>query len=118
MGEVLRLMVDATSSADLIKGFQAVRNALIVTHVQFADDTLIFCDADPEQIVNVRLSLRVLTFEAVSGLTVNFFNSEVLGGWLSSTQLGEFADLMGYRAGSLSTSHLSLLLCLGGAFKH
>ena len=46
---------------------------LVVAHSLFADDTLIFCEACPEQLRYIRLIL--LCFEAVSGLKVNLGKS-------------------------------------------
>jgi hypothetical protein len=43
--------------------------AMIVFHLLFADDTLIFCDPNVEQFRDLRCLL--LCFEAVSGLKIN-----------------------------------------------
>ena len=53
-----------------------VLSDLVVSHFLFADDTLIFCEACPEQIRYVHLIL--LCFEAVSGLKVNLGKSELV----------------------------------------
>ena len=47
-----------------------------VSHLLFADDTLIFSDANPEHIFNLRLLFT--WFEAISGLRINFNKSERL----------------------------------------
>ena len=41
----------------------------------FADDTILFCDANKEQILHVRM---LLCFEAVTGLKVNALKSEMV----------------------------------------
>ena len=47
-----------------------------VSHLLFADDTLIFSDANPEHIFNLRLLFT--WFEAISGLRINFNKSEMV----------------------------------------
>ncbi len=56
----------------LIRGFMAGvlgRFEVRISHILFADDTIIFCDAVPEQIMHIRKVLSC--FEAVTGLKVN-----------------------------------------------
>lgn len=66
-------------SAYLIKGFKVFVSAPPISILQFAIDTLIFCEANEEQIKNVKATL--LCFEVVSGsgLKINFFKSELIG---------------------------------------
>ena len=47
-----------------------------VSHLLFADDTLIFSDANPEHIFNLRLLFT--WFEAISRLRINFNKSEMV----------------------------------------
>ena len=58
----------------------------------FADDTILFCDADEEQFLHVRMLL--LCFQAVTGLKVNVLKSEMvpLGRFLMSMSWQRFWD--------------------------
>ena len=47
-----------------------------ISHLLFADDTIVFCDNDCEQIVNLRCIL--IWFQAVSGLRINLAKSSIL----------------------------------------
>jgi hypothetical protein len=47
-----------------------------VSHLLFADDTLVFSDANPEHIFN--LCLLFTWFEVVSGLKINLNKSEMV----------------------------------------
>ena len=62
---------------NLISGFRVAKTAPSISHLQFADDTLIFCEAKEDQIKNVKAILYC--FEAVLGLKINFFKSELIG---------------------------------------
>ena len=42
---------------------------LSVSHLLYADDTILFCDTNPKQLMYIRLVLTC--FEVVSGLKVN-----------------------------------------------
>ena len=54
-------------------------NLVMVSHLLFADDTLIFCDADPTQIASLRAILA--RFEEVSGLRINLGKSKLVPIW-------------------------------------
>ena len=49
---------------------------MMVSFLLFADDTLIFCDADPTHIASLRSILA--RFEEVSGLSINLGQSELV----------------------------------------
>ena len=77
--EVFSRMLCKTEEVGLIKGFKAsssVEEDLFVSHLLFADDTIVFCDADLEQLLHLRMVLSC--FEAVTGLGVNMGKSEVV----------------------------------------
>ena len=78
-----------------------------VSHLLFADDTILFCDADVGQILHIRLLL--LSFQAVISLKVNVHKSEMV-------PIGEvvnvhvLVEILGCRVGTLPMSHLGMLL--------
>ena len=47
-----------------------------VSHLLFADDTILFCDASREQIMSIRLALTC--FQAFTSLKVNVGKSEIV----------------------------------------
>lgn len=67
---------------------------MMVSHLLFADNTLIFCDANSSYIANLRDILSY--FEVVSRLKINLGKSElVLVGEVNN--LGELVALLGCR---------------------
>lgn len=59
-----------------IQSFQVGRNptsSVNVSHLLYADDTLIFCGAERSQVT--QLDLTLLLFEALSGLHINMLKS-------------------------------------------
>lgn len=57
--------------ANLICGFRSMSGGPLVTHLQFADDAIILCEAKEEEVRNEKVIM--LCFEVVMGLKVNFF---------------------------------------------
>ena len=113
--EALSCMLDVAASAGQLSGFSMGGTAgslVMVSHLLFADDTLIFCDADPSQITNLRAILA--RFEEVSGLHINLGNSELVpvGG------VHNLEDLVGLLECGQSSLPLKYLgLPLGAKFK-
>ena len=108
--EVLSKMFRKFEEAGLIHGFRAgvlggfeVR----ISHLLFVDDTIVFCDAVPEQLMQIRKVLSC--FEAVTGLKVNLSKSEMVpvGVVDSMTSL---ANILCCRVGALPMLYLGMPL--------
>ena len=78
-----------------------------ITHLLFADDTLVFCNDTREQLVC--LSWVLLWFEAISSLKINLENSSILS-IRTVENLEDLASELGYRKGKLPTTYLGLPL--------
>uniref|UniRef100_A0A2N9GE37 Reverse transcriptase domain-containing protein n=1 Tax=Fagus sylvatica TaxID=28930 RepID=A0A2N9GE37_FAGSY len=77
--EALSRLMDRTVQGRLLSGFtmgSSVEREVMVSHLLFADDTLIFCDADPSKIEH--LGCVLTWFEAISGLKINLGKSEMV----------------------------------------
>jgi hypothetical protein len=78
----------------------------------YADDTILFCDAHPEQLLYIRMVLNC--FKAVTGLKVNMNKSEMVPIGVV-TDLGALADLLYCRISSLPLQYLGMPL--GASYK-
>jgi hypothetical protein len=104
--EVLSRMLRRMEEAGLISGFKAGKSlgeGISVSHLLFADDTIVFCAAVPEQLLH--LCLVLTCFEAVTSLGVNMGKSELVpvGTVLNMYQL---ANILCCRIGALSLLYL------------
>ncbi|RVW24229.1 LINE-1 reverse transcriptase-like [Vitis vinifera] len=78
-----------------------------VSHLLFADDTLVFCGASKVQLLH--LNWILMWFEAMSGLRINLDKSELIPvGCVNNVE--ELAAAIGCKVGSLPTSYLGLPL--------
>jgi len=113
--EALSKMLNASMVQGLLSGFSVgIRDneGLVVNHLLFADDTLIFCGAHAEHVCNLRCTF--LCFEAVSGLRINLGKFELVPvGEVEDVE--SLAHILGCRIGSLPMTYLGLPL--GASFK-
>ena len=113
--EAVGKMLDKTVHEGCLSGFSvgvSAGRSLMVSHLFFADDTLIFCDANINQMLILRMVL--IWFEAVSGLKVNLGKSELVAvGAVHNMDL--LVAVLGCKQGSLAMKYLGLPL--GEKFK-
>lgn len=101
--EGMSSLINTAKAKDWIRGFQVqnrARNNLEITHLQYADDTLVFCEA----VRNHFLILRTIfiIFEAVSGLHINWGKSYIYP-INEVVQIEELANTLGGQIGELPT---------------
>ena len=78
-----------------------------ISHLLFANDTILFCDASRERLLSIRLALSC--FQAFTGLNVNVGKSEiVLVGEVNN--LDVLANILRRRMGSLPMIYLGMPL--------
>ena len=113
--KALGRMLDKAVHVGCMLGFNVGNlegRSMAVSHLLFADDTLIFCEADLDQILI--LCMILIWFEVVLGLKINLGKSElVLVGVVHNVDL--FLVVLGCKQGSLPMKYLGLPL--GAKFK-
>ncbi|CAN1266288.1 LINE-1 retrotransposable element ORF2 protein [Linum perenne] len=107
--EVLSAILLKVQEAGLIKGFfmNERDGSGQVNHILFADDTLIFCDAEVSQVRYLLASL--ICFECITGLKINIHKSSMFAvGEVDDAAL--LAEAFGCELASLPTCYLGLPL--------
>jgi hypothetical protein len=77
-----------------------------LTHLQYADDTVIFLDFTSENLMNLRLILKC--YEAISGMKINFDKNEVFTVGLSVEDQQEVARVLDCKLGSCPMKYLGM----------
>ena len=94
----------------LINGFEMGKEKVMVSHLQFANDTLFFIKNDDHSLNNLIMLLDV--FCSASGLKINLAKSQLLGINVDDNVILEKAMMLGCEAGQWPLQHL--VLPLGG----
>ncbi|XP_058078534.1 uncharacterized protein LOC131226828 [Magnolia sinica] len=111
VGDALSRMLSKGQMERIISSFKIKGMESPISHIQFADNTLFFCEAD---LVNVsNLHTIVWCFEAVSGLKVNMKKSKMFGVNIGEEEVENFTEFFGCSKGSLPTMFVGLSLCVG-----
>ncbi|GKV33735.1 hypothetical protein SLEP1_g42199 [Rubroshorea leprosula] len=79
---------------------------LEISHLQFVDDTIIFCEASSSNVQVVKGIFR--SFELLSGLKVNFFKSSLSGLHVQSVNLNSMADMLNCLVGNILFKYLGI----------
>ena len=113
--EALSNMLDMAAFAGQFSGFlvgSMIGTLMMVSHLLFADDTLIFCDVEPTYIAN--LTVILARFKEALGLSINLGKSELVPvGVVHNLEV--LVGLLGCGQSSLPLKYLGLPL--GAKFK-
>jgi hypothetical protein len=114
--EALSRLLERATEGGFITGYSVGNSdshALSISHLLFADDTLIMCGATPDQLWHLRGVF--IWFQAVSGLKINMGKSELVPiGQVPNVV--ELANILGCRVSTLPFSYLGLPL--GAPYKN
>ncbi|XP_045797669.1 uncharacterized protein LOC123891830 [Trifolium pratense] len=105
--EGLNVLMEAMVARNLFTGYSIGEQGMVsVSHLQFADDTLLL---GVKSWANVRALRAVLVlFETMSGLKVNFSKSMLVGVNISDSWLGEAASVLRCKVGKIPFLYLGL----------
>ncbi|KAL8491934.1 hypothetical protein ACS0TY_023510 [Phlomoides rotata] len=90
----------------LLEGATVGKDKIMISHLQYADDTVFACSGKSENLRTIKYILR--NFELVSGLKVNFNKCCLMGINIASEMLGEMACYLGCDIGQQHMSYLGL----------
>ena len=106
--DVFGRLIDKAKEYNVIHSFFVGRDKVEVTHLQFADDTLFFMEANPNVFLNYLKLVEV--FGSVSGLRVNLTRSTLLGINTNEEMLQNLASILGCGIGVWLIKYLGLPL--------
>ena len=78
--EALSALLSKAKECGILEGFAVGRMVEAITHLQFADDTILFSSTRWEEVVVLKRILRY--FELCSGLKINLSKSLMVGAWM------------------------------------
>ncbi|XP_028122010.1 uncharacterized protein LOC114319199 [Camellia sinensis] len=106
--EGLNFLIQRAKNLNLIKGVDIGGSGLNLSHLQFADDTLMFCNPDWDEIINLK---RILScFELISGLKINYQKSVICGVGVNRDFTSQVAEFFNCRVSSLPINYLGMPL--------
>ncbi|KAL4278435.1 hypothetical protein GQ457_03G038090 [Hibiscus cannabinus] len=108
VAEALSVLIRSANKMSLFNGVRLGPSVPEITHLQFADDLIIFCGASETQIKNV---VRLLKgFEIASGLKLNLLKSKLIGVNVVNNVIDSWANLLHCKRENLPCSYLGLPL--------
>lgn len=88
--EGLNILMSRAQQIGLIKGVKIGSSGVLLSHLQFADDSILFCEAEEMELCNIKRVLRC--FELISRLKINYHKSQVCGINVPEESLSSFAS--------------------------
>lgn len=110
--EAMNLLIKKATDLHLWSGIPISKNGPSLTHLQFADDTIVFCNPSIQSLTNIQNTLII--FQLASGLKVNFHKSAIYGINVDPSWLSEAAQKIHCKVGVLPLTYLGLPI--GGCY--
>lgn len=108
--EGLNVMMTEETSQDIFKGIKIGSNEVEISHLQYADDTIIFGEGSTMNAKNLMRIMKCL--QEISGLKINMSKSKVFGIGVTYEEVNWLARGMGCVAGKLPFTYLGMPICL------
>lgn len=108
VADVLGRMIDAAKNSGLVEGFKVGRCQAHVTHLQYADDSLLFLKQS-ESVVS-RMMMIVQAFCYISGLKLNLAKCNLMGINVADGEVARAASEVGCQIGYWPVKYLGMPL--------
>ncbi|GKV11739.1 hypothetical protein SLEP1_g22962 [Rubroshorea leprosula] len=106
VAEGLNGIINSAVSKSLFNGVQVGSSNVTISHLQFADDTILFGEANEQNIKAAKSIMR--TFELVSGLKINYNKSTLIGINVDTEEINHFACFLHCKPGKLPLMYLGM----------
>lgn len=107
VGEMLHLFLSKANKLGIIKGIE-LKSGMQITHLQFADDTILFVRNESSSITWIKVLLKL--FELMSGLRINFHKSSIYGHQVDRMGIEQWSRILKCKVGSWPISYLGASL--------
>ncbi|XP_015950345.1 uncharacterized protein LOC107475226 [Arachis duranensis] len=108
IGEILNSTMCRLREKGLLKPLEVGRNRVKLSHLQFADDTILFCPCELETIRGYRRLLK--GFEMMTGMKINFRKSAIIGLNCDEEVVDMACDVLGCSKANLPIKYLGIPL--------
>ncbi|GMP91325.1 hypothetical protein CsSME_00042073 [Camellia sinensis var. sinensis] len=106
--EGLNMLLTRAYHMGIIKEMQIGVDDARLSHLQFADDSILFCEAKEEEVRSLKRILRC--FKVMSGLRINYHKSQVCGVGVADESLATFVSILNCKIKKLPMQYLGLPL--------
>lgn len=104
--ERLSSLMSNVVSLDLFRGFRLRNSTLVISHLQYADDTILVGEACEQNLWIIKSVLKC--FELVSGLKIYYHKSSFMGVNISDAFMRSVADFLNCKVVGLPFRYLGL----------
>ncbi|GMI94997.1 hypothetical protein HRI_003169000 [Hibiscus trionum] len=108
VGEALSSLFRKANDMGIIEGVSIGNSGTKVSHLQFADDLIVFANGERKNMINIKRLLRI--FELAAGLSLNLRKTNFFGISVDNLKVEEWAIDLGCKAGSLPSTYLGMPL--------
>ncbi|GMJ02965.1 hypothetical protein HRI_003965700 [Hibiscus trionum] len=108
VGEALSVLIRKGMAIKIVEGIRMGDSNLVISHLQFADDLVLFSMAKEEKVRNIKRVLRI--FEIVSGLKLNMKKTKIYGINVKHDVLSAWAASIKCELDTLPTMYLGMPL--------
>ena len=106
VGKVLSTLFKTAASKGFFKGISLSKGQDCFTHLQFADDTIMFINGSLESVIGIKRVLQC--FQLLSGLKINYKKSELFSSKSCKAEALEASSLFGCRVGVWPMKYLGM----------
>ncbi|XP_057811439.1 uncharacterized protein LOC131025661 [Salvia miltiorrhiza] len=106
VAEWLNVLAERAVHKGLLEPVKVGRDEIGISHLQYADDTMFVATEKMENAWAFKCILKL--FEMLSGMSVNFDKSSILGVGIDGSKCAEAADILECNVGELPTKYLGI----------
>lgn len=108
VSESLTYVIIEAQHQGLINGLRIGKNNILLTNLQFADDTLVFIPRDSHKLLNFKRLLNC--FSIMTGLSINYSKSSLVIWPRNTVSVNRMSEVIGCKKECLPTQYLGMPL--------